>query len=93
MKSGHADTTYQLSFMRWGLTVGASLIFVVMLIVSAGSSNASSNVGTSTVMVLRVYFHDYTATSRYSKAQIEGFFGNLNTSGKTPLTVTSRYRM
>lgn len=30
--------------------------------------------GTKNVVVLRVYFHDYTANSRYTKAQVEGFF-------------------
>ena len=35
--------------------------------------------GTKRVMVLRVYFHDYSATSTYSKAQVEGFFGDLDT--------------
>ena len=35
--------------------------------------------GTKRVMVLRVYFHDYSATSTYSKAQVEGVFGDLDT--------------
>ena len=30
-------------------------------------------------MVLRVYFHDYANASRYSKAQVDGFFGELDT--------------
>jgi hypothetical protein len=30
--------------------------------------------GPKKVMVLRVYFHDYTATSRYTQAQVEGLF-------------------
>ncbi|HPD42546.1 MAG TPA: hypothetical protein PLD43_13410, partial [Anaerolineae bacterium] len=30
--------------------------------------------GTKKVMVLRVYFHDYAATSRYTQAQVEGFY-------------------
>ncbi len=30
--------------------------------------------GAKKVMVLRVYFHDYTATSRYTQAQVEGFY-------------------
>jgi hypothetical protein len=29
-------------------------------------------------MVLRVYFHDYTATSRYTQAEVQGFFGDLD---------------
>ena len=36
---------------------------------------AEDVLGTKKVMVLRVYFHDYAASSRYSKAQVEGFFG------------------
>ena len=29
------------------------------------------------VNVLRVYFHDYTKTSRYTKTQVEGFFSKI----------------
>src|SRR3954462_14683776 len=35
-------------------------------------------VGVKRVMVLRVYFHDYVATSRFTKAQVQGFFGQLD---------------
>ena len=35
--------------------------------------------GTKNIVVLRVYFHDYTNTSRYTKTQVEGFFTNINT--------------
>ncbi len=35
--------------------------------------------GTKRVMVLRVYFHDYANASRYSTAQVDGFFGELDT--------------
>jgi len=39
--------------------------------------------GTRNVMVLRVYFNDYTATSRYSRTEVEGFYNNnLNTLWK-----------
>jgi hypothetical protein len=31
------------------------------------------------VVVLRVYFHDYADTSRYSQAQIQTFFSDINT--------------
>jgi hypothetical protein len=34
--------------------------------------------GTQKVIVLRVYFNDYTATSTYSKTQVEGFYDLLN---------------
>jgi hypothetical protein len=35
-------------------------------------------VGAKRVMVLRVYFHDYAASSRFTKAQVQGFFGQLD---------------
>jgi hypothetical protein len=35
--------------------------------------------GAKNIVVLRTYFHDYANTSRYSKTQVEGFFGELNT--------------
>src|SRR5262249_33502466 len=34
--------------------------------------------GAKRVMVLRVYFHDYMASSRFTKAQVQGFFGQLD---------------
>ena len=34
--------------------------------------------GPQKVVVLRVYFHDYANTSTYSKAQVEGFFDDLD---------------
>jgi hypothetical protein len=39
---------------------------------------ADDVLGTKKVMVLRVYFQDYAATSRYTKAEVEGFFGELD---------------
>lgn len=42
--------------------------------------NAFANVsGAQNVVVLRVYFQDYTNTSRYTKTQVEGFFTQLDT--------------
>ncbi len=42
--------------------------------------NASGVVlGAQKVMVLRVYFKDYANNSRYTKAQVQGFFGQLDT--------------
>ena len=35
--------------------------------------------GPQKVLVLRVYFADYPATSRYTKTEVEGFFDELNT--------------
>lgn len=42
-------------------------------------SPATVVTGTKHIVVLRVYFHDYTATSRYTKSQVEGFFTQMNT--------------
>jgi len=36
------------------------------------------------VMVLRVYFHDYAASSRFTKAQVQGFFGQLDQLWRDP---------
>src|SRR6266550_5441928 len=58
--------------------------------------------GNKNVVVLRVYFHDYTNTSRYSLTQVQGFFGELqtlwgthNSYGKISLTtqVTDLYQL
>jgi hypothetical protein len=35
--------------------------------------------GPQGVMVLRVYFHDYLATTRYARAEVEGMFADLDT--------------
>ena len=43
-----------------------------------GAAPATDVLGTKRVVVLRVYFDDYTATSRYTRAQVEGFFDQLN---------------
>jgi len=42
-------------------------------------AEAVSVTGAKKVVVLRVYFHDYTNTSRYSKTEVENFFSNINT--------------
>lgn len=48
-----------------------------------GMTNARATVtGTKKVMVLRVHFKDYTATSHYSKTKVEGLFGKLDTQWK-----------
>jgi hypothetical protein len=39
---------------------------------------AADVLGPKRVMVLRVHFNDYAANSRYTKAQVEGFFGELD---------------
>ncbi len=48
----------------------------VLILICALPTQAADVLGTKKVMVLRVYFHDYAASSRYTKAQVEGFFGN-----------------
>jgi streptogramin lyase len=44
-----------------------------------GVAVPSDLVGSKKVVVLRAYFKDYAAKSRYSKSQVEGFFGQLDT--------------
>lgn len=57
--------------------------FVVLLGISTGiipaTANAAPVLGPKKVMVLRVYFQDYAATSRYTQVQVQGFFSNLDT--------------
>src|SRR3989344_1460065 len=57
--------------------------FVVLLGISTSiipaMENAAPVLGTKKVMVLRVYFQDYAATSRYTQVQVQGFFSNLDT--------------
>lgn len=42
-------------------------------------ASADDVTGPQKVLVLRVYFADYSATSRYTKTEVEGFFDELNT--------------
>ena len=42
-------------------------------------ARAATVSGPQKVVVLRVYFHDYTKTSRYTQAQVQGFFSEINT--------------
>jgi len=53
-----------------------ALAFGLVFSTSAGAVTVS---GAKKVVVLRVYFHDYSNTSRYTKAQVDGFFSNINT--------------
>ena len=43
------------------------------------STHATVVTGTKHIVVLRVFFHDRTNTSRYTQAQIQGFFNNIDT--------------
>lgn len=70
-------------WQRWG-----AFLFVALFIPLSGgvaigrvgvpTRSTADVVGTKRVMVLRVYFNDYTATSRFSRTQVEGFFGDLD---------------
>jgi hypothetical protein len=83
--------TTAISTARWRATIIAlATAFVVVLVLPSSASPRASVVaavpkhsvtvtGTKHFVVLRVYFHDYPATSRYSKAQVQGFFNLLST--------------
>ena len=60
----------------------AALVAAVAALV--GPAAASANVtGVKHVMVLRVYFHDYAATSHFTQSAVHGLFDNqLNTLWK-----------
>ncbi|MBI3804638.1 MAG: hypothetical protein HY282_12845 [Nitrospirae bacterium] len=68
-----------------GRGVQAAICFLSVAILFVGflsrtpSADAAPVTGAKKVMVLRVHFADYTATSRFSLTQVEGFFSNLNT--------------
>src|SRR5262245_347251 len=61
--------------LRW-LAVVCSLVGTSMLLTSP--VQAAAVLGTKKVMVLRVYFNDYAATSRYTKTEVEDFFAELD---------------
>lgn len=57
------------------------LIAMLLLCQPLASSmvHAAPVLGTKKIMVLRVHFQDYPANSRYTLAQVQGFFGELDT--------------
>lgn len=56
------------------------ILTMAVAITAAPQGNTAVLVsGTKHIVVLRVYFHDYTATSRYTKTQVQGFFTQMNT--------------
>src|ERR1700704_1823459 len=57
----------------------AYLAIVLALSLFAPGAHAVTVSGSQKVVVLRVYFHDYTKTSRYTKTQVDGFFSQINT--------------
>ena len=70
--------------MKKNVWLGCILYWLVVLLgistsIIPAKTNAAPVLGTKKVMVLRVYFHDYAATSRYSQAQVQGFFSELDT--------------
>jgi hypothetical protein len=60
---------------RW---LALALIFLSTTL-NAHHSYSQEVTGNKNIVVLRVYFHDYTDTSRYTQAQIQTFFGDINT--------------
>ncbi|WDT79606.1 MAG: hypothetical protein MPW14_21135 [Candidatus Manganitrophus sp.] len=73
------------SISHWDRRCRESLFFLALAVFFAISISritlgyAAPVTGTKKVMVLRVHFADYAANSRYSLAQVQGFFGNLDT--------------
>jgi len=56
-----------------------SLVGAVAVTAAVPARPATAAVlGTKRLIVLRVYFNDYSATSHYTKTQVEGLFGNLD---------------
>jgi hypothetical protein len=58
---------------RWLLRLAHFAIIAAFSLVANGV-HAVTVSGPQKVVVLRVYFHDRTKTSRYTKTQVEGFF-------------------
>ncbi|HEV3317554.1 MAG TPA: hypothetical protein VG488_11310 [Candidatus Angelobacter sp.] len=54
-------------------------LLLAVIALNVQSSSAGTVTGSKNVVVLRVYFHDYANTSRYTQAQVQGFFTQLNT--------------
>src|SRR5665213_3624284 len=55
------------------------LIAAALLAALPVASGATLVSGAKHLIVLRAYFHDYTATSRYTQAQVQTMFGKLDT--------------
>lgn len=56
-----------------------TLLSGLSLLALASPAAAVTVSGAKKVVVLRVYFHDYTNTSRYTQSQVQTFFSNINT--------------
>ncbi len=57
----------------------AHLAIMLTLSFFAHAVHADTVSGSKKVVVLRVYFHDHTKTSRYTKTQVDDFFSKINT--------------
>jgi hypothetical protein len=79
-----SPTTSRASASRSGvwplLALGVvPLVAAVALTTAVPTGPATAAVtGTKRLIVLRVHFNDYTATSHYTKAQVDGLFANLD---------------
>ena len=56
-----------------------AVLSALVVAIAPAPIQAAPVLGTKKVMVLRVYFQDYAATSRYTQVQVQGFFSNLDT--------------
>src|SRR5712692_2313770 len=58
------------------ILIAGLVLTTIIILVRRGATQVT---GTKHAVVLRVYFHDYANTSRYTQAQVQGFFTQLNT--------------
>ena len=70
--SGRKSDGFLRRFSRYGFGLMLALSF-------PAAANAVIVQGAKKVNVLRVYFHDYANNSRYTQAEVQGFFANINT--------------
>ena len=54
-------------------------LLAVPTLLMAHRASCQEVTGNKNVVVLRVYFHDYADTSRYTQTQIQTFFSDINT--------------
>src|SRR4051794_14189228 len=54
-----------------------AVLAILFAFINAGTLAGGVVTGTKHFVVLRVYFNDYTATSRYTQTQVEGFMSNI----------------
>jgi len=63
---------------RWVPAISWAVFAFLSLLLFPAATQAALVSGAKKVVVLRVYFHDYTNTSRYTQAQVSTFFSNIN---------------